>query len=57
MPTDPLVQESARVYGCAKRGCDAVNRAWESYGAYGKSWCLGHVPLRVRLRRWFGEDV
>jgi hypothetical protein len=35
-----------KVYGCARRGCDAVNEDWKSYGAYGKSWCLGHKPLR-----------
>lgn len=44
-------------YGCARRGCDAVNPPWASYGAYGKSWCLHHVPLRVRLRRLLGHDV
>jgi hypothetical protein len=46
-----------RLYGCAKRGCDAVNPDYLSYGAYGKSWCLGHAPFRIRLRRWLGHDV
>ena len=46
-----------RLYGCAKRGCHAVNKPYMSYGAYGKSWCLHHAPLRIRLRRWLGEDV
>ena len=46
-----------RHYGCARRGCDKVNPDYLSYGAYGKSWCLGHAPWRVRLRRWLGEDI
>lgn len=46
-----------RLYGCAKRGCDRINPDWESYGAYGKSWCLGHAPLRIRLQRWLGREV
>lgn len=46
-----------RLYGCAKRGCDRVNPDYESYGAYGMSWCLHHVPLRIRLRRWLGADI
>jgi len=46
-----------RLYGCAKRGCDAINMDFEAYGAYGKSWCLHHPPFRVRVRRWLGEDV
>lgn len=46
------------LYGCAKRGCDAVDPDYLSYGTRdGKSWCLGHVPLRIRLRRRLGQDV
>lgn len=46
-----------RLYGCARRGCDRINPDYESYGAYGKSWCLDHVPLRIRLRRWLEDDI
>lgn len=44
-----------RFYGCAKRGCDAVNPDYLSFGAHGKSWCLHHRPLRARLRVWWQE--
>lgn len=46
-----------RLYGCARRGCDAVSPDYESYGAYGKSWCFKHIPRRIRFRRWLGEDI
>lgn len=49
--TDAPTSAGIRMYGCAKRGCDAVNPSYLSYGAYGKSWCLHHPPLRVRVRR------
>lgn len=39
-----------RLYGCARRGCDAVNPDYLSFGARGKSWCLGHIPFLVRLK-------
>jgi hypothetical protein len=40
-----------KLYGCAKRGCDAVNPDYLSFGASnGKGYCLGHVPLHVRFR-------
>jgi hypothetical protein len=41
-----------RMYGCAKAGCHAVNDPSWAYGAYGKSWCLHHPPLRIKIRRW-----
>lgn len=44
-------------FGCARRGCDAVNPDYLAYGAYGKTWCLHHAPLRIRLRRFFGQDA
>jgi hypothetical protein len=51
------IDRRVKWFGCAKRGCDAVNPDHWAYGAYGKSWCLDHPPLRIRLRRWLGEDV
>lgn len=44
-----------RLYGCARRGCDAVNPDYLNFGAHGKSWCLHHRPLRARLRVWWQE--
>jgi hypothetical protein len=44
-----------RLYGCARRGCDAVNPDYLAFGAHGKSWCLGHRPLLARLRVWWQE--
>jgi hypothetical protein len=44
-----------RLFGCAKRGCDAINPDWRAFGAHGKSWCLHHRPLRARLRVWWQE--
>lgn len=45
-----------RLYGCAKRGCDAVNPDYWAFGSRdGKSWCLHHRPLRSRLRVWWQE--
>jgi hypothetical protein len=44
-----------RFYGCARRGCDAVNPSHLSFGAHGKSWCLHHRPWRARLRVWWQE--
>lgn len=42
-----------KVYGCAKRGCDAVNPAYLSFGTReGKGYCLHHIPWRSRLRLW-----
>ena len=43
-------------FGCAKRGCDAVNPDHWSYRAYGKTWCLHHPPLRMRLRLLISRD-
>lgn len=41
---------------CAKRGCDALNPRWMSFGTRnGKTWCLGHVPHRARIRVWLQE--
>lgn len=38
-----------RLYGCAKRGCDAVNPDYLAFGSHnGKSYCLHHVPRRLR---------
>jgi hypothetical protein len=55
--TAPSGARTWKLYGCAKRGCDRINLDYMAYGAYGKSWCLKHPPLRIRLRRWLGEDV
>jgi hypothetical protein len=44
-----------RYYGCARRGCDSVNPDYLSFGAHGKSWCLGHRPLWARIRVWWQE--
>lgn len=55
--TSPNGERTWKLYGCAKRGCDRINPDYESYGAYGKSWCLHHPPLRVRLRRFLGEGL
>lgn len=45
-----------RLYGCAKRGCDTVNLDYEAFGTReDKSYCLGHIPLRSRLRLWWQE--
>lgn len=45
-----------RLYGCAKRGCDAVNPDYLSFGARnGKGYCLHHIPFRSRLRVWWQE--
>jgi hypothetical protein len=55
--TSPDGSRMWRLYGCAKRGCDAVNPDYLSYGAYGKGWCLHHTPLRIRIRRLLGQDV
>ena len=41
-----------RLYGCAKRGCDKVNPDYATFGAGDKNYCLGHIPLRTRLRLW-----
>lgn len=44
------------VYGCARRRCDAINLAYESFGGSdGRSYCLDHVPLRSRFRVWWQE--
>jgi hypothetical protein len=46
----------APLYGCAKRGCDAMNPDYLAFGTRdGKSWCLGHIPLRARIRLWWQE--
>jgi hypothetical protein len=40
-----------RFYGCAKRGCDAVNPDYLSFGTRdGLGYCLHHIPIRSRLR-------
>jgi hypothetical protein len=50
------VGRTQTVYGCARRGCDAINLAYESFGGHdGRSYCLDHVPLRSRLRVWWQE--
>jgi hypothetical protein len=44
---------SSRIGGSpcrARRGCDAVNPDYLSFGARDKSWCLHHIPLLVRLK-------
>jgi hypothetical protein len=44
------------VYGCGRRGCDAINLDYESFAARdGRSYCLDHAPLRSRLRLWWQE--
>jgi hypothetical protein len=53
--TSPDGARTWRLYGCAKRGCDAVNPAYLSFGAGNKGYCLGHIPLRSRLRVWWQE--
>lgn len=44
-----------RLYGCAKRGCDAVNPDYMSFGAGDVGYCLHHIPVRLRLRLWWQE--
>lgn len=41
--------------GCARRGCCSVNAPWETFTSRGKTYCLGHIPLRARLRVWWQE--
>jgi hypothetical protein len=51
------VETAEQSRGCAKRGCCAVNPPWEQFGTRdGKTWCLGHIPLRARLRVWWQEQ-
>lgn len=53
--TDPIGRLQT-AYGCARRGCDGINLAYESFGASdGRSYCLDHAPLRSRLRIWWQE--
>lgn len=44
-----------RLYGCARRGCDAVNPDYLAFGSGGKTWCLAHPPRRARIRLWWQE--
>lgn len=44
-----------RLYGCARRGCDAISLDFESFGAGGKGYCLHHIPLCYRLKVWWQE--
>lgn len=56
MRRDLARMKQTRKYGCAKRGCDAVNPAYLSFKASnGKGYCLGHRPLRSRIRCWWQE--
>lgn len=45
------------LYGCCKRGCDAVNPDYLSFGVGWppRSYCLHHIPRRVRIRMWLWE--
>jgi hypothetical protein len=45
-----------RLYGCAKRGCDAVNPDYLAFGTRdGRTWCLDHRPLLSRVLVWWQE--
>lgn len=45
-------------FPCAKRDCPKWNRAWETFTTRdGRTWCLGHIPLRSRLRLWWQERL
>ena len=37
------------LFGCAKRGCDAVNPGYLSFGVGDQGYCLHHIPLRCCL--------
>lgn len=50
------VRGGFKLFGCAKRGCDAVNPDHAAFGARGKSWCLNHVPVLVRLKMRLRRD-
>jgi hypothetical protein len=42
--------------GCARSGCCMVNAPWQTFTTRdGKTWCLGHMPLRARVRVWWQE--
>jgi hypothetical protein len=44
-----------RIYGCARRGCDRVNLDYEAFGGRDKTYCMGHIPFRSRVRLWWQE--
>lgn len=48
--------ESAKLYGCSRRNCEAVLHDHEVFETgwpdHIRHWCLGHIPRRVRLKMW-----
>jgi hypothetical protein len=47
-----------KLYGCAKYGCDHINLDYESFrGPNNKSYCLAHIPLRLKFILWWHEEI
>lgn len=45
-----VTEQGFRLYGCAKRGCDAVNPDYEAFGVGDRSYCLHHIPFLTRMK-------
>lgn len=50
-----MTKRAIKHFTCAK--CRTVNPDFLTFGARGKHYCLGHIPLLTRARLWLRERL